>query len=157
MASNCFWLSWWRLMGCGGFATGTVVGKMIKFVCRKVEVWLLQTSLIKVLRTQWEKRETNKIKSNKSKRRHRSTVGIMAGHDSELCLLNWIVLWEAIFFFFQQWVAFSLFSLRIHIQSSVLSPCFHRFRTSHLGFVSLFNVPRGKAEIEAVLPGNIGI
>lgn len=99
MASNCFWLSWWRLMGCGGFATGTVVGKMIKFVCRKVEVWLLQTSLIKVLRTQWEKRETNKIKSNKSKRRHRSTVGIMAGHDSELCLLNWIVLWEAIFFF----------------------------------------------------------
>lgn len=41
-------------------------------------------------------------------------------------------------------VAFSLFSFRIHIQSSVLSACFHRFRTSHLGFVSLFNVPKGE-------------
>lgn len=34
-------------------------------------------------------------------------------------------------------VAFILFSFTIHIQSSVLSRCFRRFRTRHLGFVSI--------------------
>lgn len=46
---------------------------------------------------------------------------------------------EGFFFFFAGgfFVAFILFSFRIHIQSSVLSRCFRRFRTRHLGFVSI--------------------
>lgn len=47
---------------------------------------------------------------------------------------------EGLFFCFFAggfFVAFILFSFRIHIQSSVLSQCFCRFRTRHLGFVSI--------------------
>lgn len=95
------------------------------------------------------------LKSNSSAVDNRSTSAVGSGgkHDRKLRLFNWIVLWDAIF----STNGFSLFSFGIHIPSSVLRPCFHRFRTSHLRFVSSFNAPRGKAEKEADLPGNIGI